>query len=506
MHTSSDILDDSGLLKKAIPGFTPRLPQQQMAQAIERAIELNAQLIVEAGTGTGKTFAYLVPAFLSQKKTIISTGTKNLQDQLFFKDVPVIKKILPHPLKVVLLKGRANYLCLYRLKESREDGRFSSRQLITQLHIVDEWSRSTQEGDIAELITIPEDSAIWPYVTSTVDNCLNQECEFFKECHVAKARSQALAADVVIVNHHLFFADMVLQEEGFGELLPGAEVIIFDEAHHLPDIASHFFSTVLTGRQLTELARDTEIESLKSAKDMVQLLEIAGQLQLAVQEMRASFGEPLCRAPWPSRLAENIQTAVKGVKEKLQSLEAILKIVGVRSKELENCWRRASKLIERFNLLTGTTPENNIHWFETHLQSFSLQLTPMVVAEFFQAYMAQHKRAWIFTSATLTVKNSFQLFINTLGVNKALQLQLKSPFDYQTQALLYVPRGLPDTHAQNYTEKLIEAVVPILEATQGKAFFVIYQLSGIRSSGGIVERANFFSFIATRKHAKERVD
>lgn len=469
-QTSADVLSVDGLLSQAISGFTPRASQQEMAEAVERAIHLEAQLIVEAGTGTGKTFAYLVPVFLAQKKTIISTGTKNLQDQLFFKDIPVIKKILPEVRKVVLLKGRSNYLCLHRLARSREDGRFSSRQLVSQLYAIDEWSRSTQTGDISELTSIPEDSAIWPYATSTVDNCLNQDCEFYKDCHVVKARQQALAADVVVVNHHLFFADMVLQEEGFGELLPGAEVIIFDEAHHLPEIASHFFSTTLTGRQLSELGRDTESECLQNAKDLSQLMDIAASLQVAAQEMRAAFGVEQRRSAWPSHLPESLQAAIQNIKEKLKILEEILKTVAVRNKELESCWRRAGKMIERFNLLTGKTPEDTVHWFETHLQSFTLQLTPMVVADFFKNFIAQKKRAWIFTSATITVKNNFRLFIDSMGLDKALQLQLKSPFDYQSQALLYAPRGLPDPRSKDYTEKLIETIVPVLEATQGKAF------------------------------------
>jgi ATP-dependent DNA helicase DinG len=234
---------DNGLLSKAIPGFNAREAQQEMANAVEKTLEVEGQLIIEAGTGTGKTFGYLIPIFLSQKKTIISTGTKNLQDQLFFKDIPVIKKIFSFPRKVVLLKGRANYLCKQRLERSKEDGRFLSRQLVTQLHLINEWLQSTQLGDIAEITAVPEDSTIWPQVTSTADNCLNQECSFYKECFVVKARQQAMAADIVIVNHHLFFADIALQEEGFGELLPGAKAIVFDEAHHLPEIASHFFST-----------------------------------------------------------------------------------------------------------------------------------------------------------------------------------------------------------------------------------------------------------------------
>lgn len=472
MQTSKDILGPSGLLKKAIPGFTPRDPQQQMAEEIERVIDLEASLIVEAGTGTGKTFAYLIPAFLAQKKTIISTGTKNLQDQLFLKDIPIIQKILSVPLKIVLLKGRANYLCQYRLKKNSEDGRFVSRQLVSQLQTIFEWSAATQTGDIAELTDLPEDSGIWPYVTSTVDNCLNQDCEFFHSCHLVKARQQALAADIVIVNHHLFFADMALQAEGFGELLPGAEVVIFDEAHHLPEIASQFFSTTMTSRQINELARDAEAEGLQNATDMAEIGGAAMQLQIAIQDMRGVLGLDLRRAPWPDSLSNDLENAIEKVKERLRSLEEILKPAAVRSKGLENCWRRAGQLIERFNFLTGKTPPDTIHWFEMHMQNFTLQLTPMIVADQFKAFMQLKKRAWIFTSATLTVKDSFSLFAETMGLNQALPLQLKSPFDYEQQTLLYVPRGLPDPRAKDFTEKLIAAAIPVLQFSQGKAFIL----------------------------------
>ncbi len=489
MYSSIDILGNSGLLKQAISGFTPRDSQQQMADAIERTLDLDAQLIVEAGTGTGKTFAYLVPVFLREKKTIISTGTKNLQDQLFFKDIPIIKDLLSTPRKIVLLKGRANYLCQYRLTSSREDGRFASRQQISQLQEVFEWSAGTQTGDIAELTTIPEDSAIWPYVTSTPDNCLNQDCEFYNECFVVKARQKALDADIVVVNHHLFFADMALQEEGFGELLPGAEAIVFDEAHHLPEIASQFFSTVISARQLNELARDTEVEGLQSAKDIAEIGGATTQLQIAVQDMRSALGMELRRSVWPDPLTKQLQEVIERIKMRLARLDEILKPIAMRSKGLENCSRRVIQLIERFNLLTGKTPPDNIHWYETHLQSFTLQLTPMIVAEFFKRFMSQKKRAWIFTSATMTVKQSFQLFVDTMGLNDAIKLQLKSPFNYQQQAILYVPRGLPDPRSGNYIEMLIEAVIPVLEAAQGKTFLLFTSYRAMEKAAEMLKGA-----------------
>lgn len=470
--SSDEILGTDGLLSKAIPGFKARDAQLTMATTIDKALTVDAQLVIEAGTGTGKTFAYLIPIFISQKKAIISTGTKNLQDQLFYSDIPVIKNFFPNSRNIVLLKGRANYLCRLRLQNNIEDGRFASRQLVTQLHIINEWSVITQTGDISELNDIPEDSLIWSQVTSTPDNCLNQDCEFYNDCFVVKARQKAMAADIIVINHYLYFADIALQEEGFGELLPGAEIVVFDEAHLLPDIASQFFSTGLSGRQLIELARDSQSEASKDAKDMNAINDAAEDLQTAVHDLRTSFGNDTKRSPWPLSPSDKLKNNIEWVKLKLQALECLLKEAAVRTKGLENCWRRSGELIDRFNLLTGDSPANTVHWYETFSQSFSIQQTPMIVAENFKLHIQKHKRSWIYTSATLTVNNSFQLFIETMGLSNALQLQLKSPFNYQEQSLLYVPRGIPDPNVPTYLESLINAIVPILKITQGKAFIL----------------------------------
>lgn len=469
---SLDILGNHGALSKVIEGFTPRQSQLQMAEAIERALELKGSLIVEAGTGTGKTFGYLVPIFLSQKKTIISTGTKNLQEQLFYKDIPIIKKIFSLPLKVILLKGRANYLCLYRLEQNMQDGRFNNQHEVSQLVQINEWSNHTQQGDISEVSGVPEDSNLWPRVTSTPDNCLNQDCAFYEKCFVIKARKEALNADILIVNHHLFFADLALQKEGFGELLPGAEVTIFDEAHHLPDIATQFFSTRLSSRQLLELARDSEVEAEKDAKDMKILFDVAGELQQCVSEMRLAFGHELKRAAWPGHLEEKLEPYVQSVNLSLQKLEASLKEASQRSRGLENCWRRALSLIELFNSHTHKNPDDFIHWYETFSQSFSIQLTPLKVAEQFKTYIKANQRTWVFTSATLTVKDNFKLFTDALGLDNALCLQLKSPFNYSKQALLYVPRGLPDPRDAHYITQMVETIIPVIEITKGRAFIL----------------------------------
>jgi ATP-dependent DNA helicase DinG len=505
MPNIQEILGESGALSKVIPGFTPREPQQKMAEAVTRALALDAQLVVEAGTGTGKTFGYLVPIFLSQKKTIISTGTKNLQDQLFFKDIPIIKKIFSFPRKVVLLKGRANYLCHYRLDRNYQDGRFESRQLIAQLQLIKEWAGCTDTGDISELHSVPEDSSIWPQVTSTAENCLNQDCPFIKDCFVAKARQETLNADIVVVNHHLFFADLSLQKDGFGELLPNADIIVFDEAHHLPDIASQFFSTTLTSRQLMELARDSDMEALESAMDSRDINDHAGFLQKTIQAMRLSLGQELRRASWPFPLSPALDVSIKEVKSALQNLENSLKEAAVRSKGLENCWKRSIELIEQFDLLTGVAPENTIHWFETYAHSFVLQLTPTIVAEQFKQHLQAQKRAWIFTSATLTVKNNFQLFVDSLGLEKALQLQLKSPFDFRKQALLYVPRGLPDPRAPHYTEAVVEAAIPVVEAFRGRTFILFTSYKAMEYAAELLKHRVTFPLLLQGTLPKQKL-
>jgi len=466
------VLGQDGLLSQVINGFIPRNSQIEMAKAVSKAMQVQASLIVEAGTGTGKTFAYLIPAFINQKKTIISTGTKNLQDQLFFKDIPILKKIFPGRTKVVLLKGRSNYACLHRIEQNILDGRFSSKKLVSELHEVKEWSQITKSGDIAELNTVAEDSAIWPIVTSTADNCLGQECEFYKDCFVAKVRKTASDADIVIINHHLYFADLSLQEAGFGEILPAVESVIFDEAHHLPDIASQFFSTRITSRQLIELAKDTEIEIAKDASDIETCLKITDNLQYFVHELRRAFGSELKKSPWPKLVDKEVAKNIEFIKNNLSDLEKILHKAQVSSKALENCYKRTIKLIENFSLLTGETPDDTVHWYETYAQSFSIQFTPIVVADEFKQHMKLNKRSWVFTSATLTVKKSFSLFVNTMGLEDSPQMQLLSPFDYKKQALLYVPRGLPDARDPVFVDKMVDSVIPILNASQGKAFIL----------------------------------
>jgi len=471
--SSREILGADGPLSRHIPGFTPREPQQEMAEAVERTIADAGVLVAEAGTGTGKTFAYLVPALLSGGKVIVSTGTKNLQDQLFHKDLPVIREALELPVRVAMLKGRGNYLCTYRLGLAEAEGRFTSRQQLDQLSRIRRWSGRTRCGDIAELAEIPEDAPIWGMVTSTADNCLGQECPDFGDCHVMQARRKAQEADVLVVNHHLLFADMALREGGFGELLPSANALILDEAHQLPDVATGFFGQAITGNQLLELARDTITEDGREAGEDQSVRRQAERLQKAVREMRLAFGTEQRRAPWHGVSGESgMQRAVAALQDALTELLGLLEPLAQRGKGLENCARRCAELCERFEQLTGDSPEGHIHWFETYRRSFALHLTPLDIAGIFRAKLERQRAAWIFTSATLAVGERFDYFSSRMGLSDAETHRWDSPFDYPRQAVLYVPEGMPDPAVPTFTEAVLKRAQEVIRLSEGRAFLL----------------------------------
>ncbi|MFZ5562122.1 MAG: ATP-dependent DNA helicase [Pseudomonadota bacterium] len=468
---SQDILGAQGRLAQHIPGFHPREAQLAMSEAVAKALTDKRILMVEAGTGTGKTFAYLAPALLSGEKVIVSTGTRNLQDQLFHRDLPTVTKALGVSVRTALLKGRANYLCPYRLAIHLDDGRFASKQTVHELQVVREWAQTTTSGDIAELADLPEDASVWPLVTSTADNCLGQDCPMLDECPLVKARQKAGEAELVVVNHHLFFADIALREEGFGELLPDASGVIFDEAHQLPEIASMFFGEGISSRQLLELAQDAVGEMLQSAGEMRSILEGATALEHRVADLRLAFGDDARKGVWSEVAARAaVPPAIEAVKKALGELSNVLHKASERSKGLENCHRRAEELAEGFAKLTGATPADQVHWFETFKKGFVIQFTPLDVAKPFRDMVAGRKSAWVFTSATLAVHDDFRHFASQIGLNDLEALQLPSPFAYEKQALFYVPRGLPDTSDARYTQAVLEAALPVLMASRGRAF------------------------------------
>lgn len=480
-------LEEGGALAKSLQGFQPRPQQQAMAKAITELLAGEGVLVVEAGTGVGKTFAYLIPTLASGERVILSTGSKTLQDQLFFKDLPVVCEALKLPLKAALLKGRANYLCLLRLELTLEEGRFTDRREIGWIRRLESWSRLTETGDIAEMTAIPHDAEVWPKVTSTLENCAGLECEYYSDCFVVKARRKAQEADVVVVNHHLFFADMALKEEGFGELLPAADVIVLDEAHQLPEIASNFFSETLSSRQLQEWSRDTLAEFLVNAKDMPQLREQLNQLDKAVLDLRLVMDAPGQRSSWlMMRDRPGIIEHTNALLAVMQELEALLVEIVERSKGLELCHERLVELRER--LLRMQMPQADvIQWFETFTRSFTLTATPLDIAAPLQRCMETLPCRWVMTSATLAVGDSFEHFTKRLGINQAATLKLDSPFDYWHHALMYLPTGLPEPQQADFVEKMVAAAIPVIKACGGRTFMLFTSYRAMHEAAELLE-------------------
>ena len=470
---SAEALGAFGPLARRVEGFTARTGQQDMAAHIERVLADQSVLVAESGTGTGKTYAYLVPALLSGKKILISTGTKNLQDQLFHRDLPMVRDALGATGRIALLKGRANYLCLHRLERAEGEARLVTRTNSELFIRVREWAARTRRGDISELNEIPEDSEIWPWVTSTPENCLGSKCDRFDDCHVNQARREALAADLLVVNHHLFFADLALKEEGFGQLLPGAEAVIFDEAHQLPEVATNFFGLMVSAHQLNNLARDTVAEEIKEQSAVAGLQAAAEKLEKSVADLRLAFGRELARGPWSAALTrKGFRAALDDLRARLTDLTNLLDQAAAKGTGLANCFRRASAMLDRVMMLCESVPPEYIPWYETTARGFMLRLTPLDVANPFRACMADHPRAWVFTSATLAVDGNFDHFRQQLGLEEAETGVWDSPFDYARQSLLYLPERLPEPSAPNYTEQVLEAALPVITASRGRAFLL----------------------------------
>ena len=463
----------NGLLAKAIDGFSPRQAQTDMAIEVAFAIEKKSSLIVEAGTGTGKTFAYLIPALLSDKKIIVSTGTKNLQEQLFHKDLPLIRKALASNAQMALLKGRANYLCRYRLDQFQETRGQLDAETLTDLVKVKTWSNSTQSGDIGELVSVQENSAIFPFVTSTVDNCLAKDCPDYDDCYLIKARKKAIDADLVVVNHHLFFADMALKDTGFGELIPKADVMIFDEAHQIPDIASEYFGEAFSTRQLSELCVDVLQVYRSSLTDVKQLGKAADKLQKTAQSFRLLFNYDPERGNWRDKAKQSLLLqCFQDLKIDLDFLYQVIKLCVSRNEAIDNCFERAVNLLNKYDVMAKFDDYSMSFWYETTPRHVVLHQTPLTVAEKFSDYVNDSGAGWIFTSATLAVDGQFEHFAKHLGLQEAKSLLLESPFDYQQQSQLIVPRYLPEANNKNRALALSELAIPLIAASNGACFML----------------------------------
>ncbi len=465
-----EVFAATGPLAQTLQGFAPRPQQQVMAEAVAEAIRSRSTLVCEAGTGTGKTFAYLIPALLSGRKVIVSTGTRNLQDQLFRKDLPLVREAIGHQRPVSLLKGRANYLCVHRLNLALA-GPLDAASRVSLARIA-VWARHTRSGDIAEVGDLAEEDAAWPRVTSTVDNCLGQECPEWSRCHVVQARRDAVEADLTVVNHHLLLADMSLRDGGDAEVLPSADVFIIDEAHQLPEIAAQFFGDNLTGRQLLDLARDSVAEAL-SAKAGTEAPRAARNLEHATRQLRLALGDGSRRAPWFKLEAGGpVADALDRILRCLDELRNWLDARSSPTRGTESCLERCRRFHARLSKLIADTSPDGVRWFETRGRGFSLNWTPLDVSAPFSNGMATLNAAWVFTSATLSVDERFEHFGRLLGLQGPTTLALVSPFDYRRNAVLYLPRDIPDPNHPDYTAAVVEASLPVIEASRGGCFML----------------------------------
>ncbi len=535
------IFAPSGTLAQAIDGYRPRDAQAKMAAAVADAIEANDTVIVEAGTGTGKTFAYLVPAMLWGGKVILSTGTKNLQDQLFLRDIPTVRRALNVPVSVALLKGRANYVCHYHMERAQMNGRLASKQDAAWLREIANFAKTTSSGDKAELASVPENAPVWQLVTSTRDNCLGTECPHHKECFVMRARKEAQQADLVVVNHHLFFADVVLRDTGMAELLPAANTVIFDEAHQLPETATLFFGDSLSTSQLLELARDTVAEGLSHARDAADWVGIVAPFERATRDLRLAFGKDNVRLALgqieaDARIGEPFFDTLDALEKALSDVVALLQGQAERAESLEQCHRRAQELAQRLAAWRDDSaapqpavdaggagaeaaqpalaalsesgeasaesagavsadsapsfhPPETVRWVEVFSHTVQLHRTPLSIAPIFSRQRAGHPRAWIFTSATLSVKGNFGHYAAQLGLDKDRSLSLPSPFDYGEQGLLYVPRDLPAPQSPQFTDAVVAAALPLIEAAGGRTFVLCTTLRAVQRASDLLYEA-----------------
>ena len=480
MSSLQETFSPDGPLARAINGYRVRAQQVDMAERIAAAINCCSVFIAEAGTGTGKTFAYLVPALQSGGKVIVSTGTKTLQDQLFNKDLPMVREALKAPVRIALLKGRANYVCPYHLRRALADGRFLSREDAADARRISLFAKLTRSGDKAECLDVPENSPVWNHATSTRENCLGQDCPDYKGCFVMQARREAMAADLVVVNHHLFFADVMLRDEGMAELLPACNTVIFDEAHQLPEVATLFFGDTVSTAQVLDLARDARAEGLASARDCLELQTGSRQLEKVARDLRLAVGIDAGRFACGQLLEKpEFAPALKSLEDEVAKFAAILETQAQRAEGLEKCWQRALELVARLGEWQKAS-DGFVRWGEAYTQSLQLNSTPLDVAEIFRKQMGGHPRAWIFTSATLAVQGRFQHYCSELGLGEPETACWESPFDYGRQALLYAPLGMPEPNSFGYADAVVAAAYPALLAAGGRAFFLCTSLRAMR--------------------------
>jgi len=485
---AASIFGPGGVLERAVPGFRHRPQQAEFAEAVREAIASRGVLIAEAGTGTGKTFAYLVPALLSGGRVIVSTGTKTLQDQLYHRDLPRIREALGSTVDLALLKGRANYVCLHHLEAAAVQGTFAARDEALDLQKIRRFAATTMTGDRNDCGDVPESSGAWAHATSTRENCLGSSCKHYQDCFVMKARKRATEADVVVVNHHLFFADVVLRDEGAADLLPAANTVIFDEAHHLPDLARLFFGESLSTTQLLELARDVRFAEAQHAAESSVMGDAAISLEKAARDLRLALGAASGRTALAAlRDRTGFDAALDSLAGALGDLGKCLAAQEERAEEIRSCRARADACLARVTEwreadarpredAEGGAAPDVVRWVEVYAHSAVLYATPLDVGRIFNAQIDAGERAWIFTSATLSVDGDFRHYQEEMGLAQAGTRSWPSPYDFANQALLYVPEGLPDPNTEGFVNAVIDAAWPVVRASAGHAFLLFTSL------------------------------
>ena len=475
-----EVFSEGGCLNAVIPDYRKRSDQVEMSRAVNLAIQEKNSLIVEAGTGVGKTFSYLVPALLNGGKVLISTATKNLQDQLFLKDIPRIRDALKIPIKINILKGRSNYICQLRMENSLMEGQFFNQEDSTFIKKIKIFSDHSSTGEVSEINDIPENSTVWPFVTSTKENCLGQNCEFAKSCFLIKARKEALLAEVLIVNHHLFFADFILKDEEISEILPAADTVIFDEAHQVPDVATTFFGESFSTIQIINLLQDIQLKSKDISKDLEKLNLLCKDILMLVSELRNLLDARNDRISFNNIPKKNLfSEKLNKIFEEVNNLNNYIDIYKEQSPEMIKLSERFKLLLEIFHTWEISHSNNYVYWLDVYAKSIQFNITPITISHHFKNLQERSKGAWIFTSATLAVNESFTHFQNIMGLEKAKTLHLKSPFNFNENAYLYVPKDMPEPNTDMFNLALIKKAIPLILAAKGRTFILSTSLKSM---------------------------
>ena len=486
----ADAFSRGGALARADANHVEREVQLRMALGVARAIEERGTLVAEAGTGVGKTFAYLVPTLLSGARALISTATKSLQDQLFLRDLPRLRDALQLPVSVALLKGRGSYLCLHRMNQARQSAQLPDRWAVRTLAKVERWSHVTVSGDLAELEGLDERSSVIPLVTSSRENCLGQECPEYRRCHVIKARREAMAADLVVVNHHLFFADMALRDTGVAELLPSVDVAVFDEAHQLAEAGVQFLGTQLGTGQVLDFARDMLGLGLSQARGLLPWQELAAACDRAARELRLAAAGPLrdlrgtLKLRWDERASVSaFVQALEGVGESCDAALEGLEQVSELAPDFVKLAERAARLAQLAKLFSDAAATGNVRWIEVSPHQARMVESPLDIRDALREQMSAAPKAWVFTSATLGDDDRLSWFTESAGLEDACVLRLGSPFDYAHNARLYVPGRFPKPNEAGHAPAVAALAARCARALSGRTFVLTTTLRALQSIG-----------------------